>query len=355
MFSLHASGTGGFITNEYELDHLSSTNTFVGDRGNTYNTNPAWTIVSGETYEYAVVLGGFNSTAWAWDGVSATWDYGAFAFQKTGEAGNWELMHVQPTGGAATVYPRWASYSTAITIDNLKNPDVDLSSFVAPLANDQFDGTNGQTVESGGTYSGTEIFPSGETTWHKRTDECTGGAGNSVWDINTNKLEFDTGGTDCTNNADYRILYMDVGESDVIAQVNAECDLGNPSWSGLMFRGSAETGSGENHLMFSIHGDGANCDPYLYDMIDGSFTELDSDTAGTMTGGGRYNLLCVVEGNNQDCYINGVPWVAATSSFNNTATRVGFWHYDLNTGVTYNNFAVWVRGTGGEYNDLDNY
>jgi hypothetical protein len=93
----------------------------------------------------------------------------------------------------------------------------------------------------------------------------------------------------------------------------------------------------------------------MYTVIDGTLNAIGSDTGGTMTNGTSYVLICTADGNVQECYRDGDPIFSTSESFNNTATRVGMWHHDTNTGRAYDNFAVWPIGNGGEYNVLDNY
>ncbi len=143
--------------------------------------------------------------------------------------------------------------------------------------------------------------------------------GDADWRIDTNTAELGVAGTNPSNNASHRYVYVDVGASDFIFEVDVKYDSNSNGRNGVMFRGSAETGSGQNHWIYQLSDVG---DEQLQDAVDGAFVIRDSAAHGAVNGT-SYKLTVIANGTTIRCYRDGVLKLSFTSAFNQTATRMG--------------------------------
>lgn len=314
-------------------------------------------------YETAIILGGFDSSGdpYQTGDTVADFKYAAYYFIKAGA--NWELVYYGPMDTHTFqwkdnqyVMANYAQNASEFEVGRLSVP-VDTLESVFDTALEGFDtftGTNGQTVESGGTYSGTERNMGSDTTWHKRTDECAGGSGDSVWQIDTNTLEFSTTGTNCTYNGGARYLYQTASTADGIIEANIDCkNTDTTYYAGLYIRGAAEGAAGINGYDFRLRGDGSFCDPYLVKYTNGSTATVYSNTSATY-GAGYHNVKAAFEDENWYLFIDGAGVWDGTSADHKTNTRHGLFRVYADD-QDYQDFAFRPRGTGGEYSALDDY
>jgi hypothetical protein len=157
-----------------------------------------------------------------------------------------------------------------------------------------------------------DLDPSGNG-WTQRIGDAT-------WQIDTNTAKLGVAGTNPGNDANVRHVYVDVGVSDFIFEANVKYDSGANGANGVMFRGSAETGSGINLWQYRLRDNG---NEELREVEDGSVTLRDSAVHGAVNGT-SYKLTVIASGTTIRCYRDGALKLSyASATFNQTATRMG--------------------------------
>ena len=144
--------------------------------------------------------------------------------------------------------------------------------------------------------------------------------GDADWRIDTNTAELGVAGTNPANNAATRYVYVDVGVSDFIFEANVRYDSGVSGANGLIFRGSAETGSGTNLWEYRLDDSG---NERLLEWENGSVTERDSAVHGAVDQT-VYKVTIIANGTTIRVYRDGALKLEYTSAtFNQTATWMG--------------------------------
>lgn len=312
-------------------------------------------FTTSSTYSGAIVLGGCDSTGASYKlgDTKADFAYGATYFMKGGsEYPTWTMTGKSCKGNTATLYNHLQQYHAVTTYtDNVSIPVDDLSSVLQPGEMDSFEGTTGDTLGSGGTHQ-TDI---GGIVWHKRTDECAGGTGDSVWaidDAGEGYAELTTTGSSCTYLPTYNYIYVDKGYSDLLAKSRIKCSATVDHSSGLFIRGSAETANGVNYWAVILYGDTTTCDVYFYKYVDGTPTTIYSNATANLTNGAYHDVAFVARGQTIELYINEVLVHQATGqTFNQTATRTGLFTTNNIIDKAYKDFVLYPR-TSGNYSAI---
>ncbi len=161
--------------------------------------------------------------------------------------------------------------------------------------------------------------------------------GDADWRIDTNTAELGVAGTDPANNGTVRYVYVDVGVSDFIFEADVKFTNTINYSDGLMFRGSAETGSGTNNWVYRL----TLSDELLVEVDDGGVTVRDT-AAQTAVGGTVHKLTVIANGTTIRCYRDGVLKLEYTSAtFNQAATRMGLRADDRGlTDKAFDNVAI---------------
>ena len=308
---------------------------------------------SAQKNEFALVVGGYDGSAipYKTGDAAANFTEGAALFHSAND-GSWELLWKDADSTSANVYPTIQTHTAAaIVFDTLLHPTDTLEALLQPNSLDTFTDSNGTNL----TAHTMDVDPQGATGWTSKP--CLE---NEVWDIDTNTVELETvsDGSACNGNDDRHFVYVDSGESDIVADVNITCEGTNGKLPGLMFRAKADTAGGENLWMFGFNGMN-ECDWLLLKYVDGAGTTVEADTGfnGAKT---TYAMRVIADTQSISGYIDGVAVSAQVGQSDlQTETWTGLFEFSgLEDGSekAFDNFAVWPRGTGGEYDTtLDAY
>lgn len=250
---------------------------------------------------------------------------GHFLFVKSG--GNWLLLWVSSTGTTNPLYPIVHNFDATATVDYLKVPAA--LWLPTPPASAGFSawGTSDGFGHAEGVAGGLGSGGSG-LTWTDDTGE---------WGV-TAGAAYSSGGTGTDET-----VHVDTAVADVIASVKVTRSAGSP---GLIVRYA----DGANYVK-AVH-NGTNAQ--LIKMVAGTPTTL-VNTAATYVAGAA--LLVICEGQKFRLYYNnaliGAEQTIADAGLA-SGTRQGMTNRD-GVGNSFDDFAVYARGTGGEYSALDNY
>lgn len=344
--SAHAATTGGLALHSSAAlsgtpTHMlnSSTTTLQASATAGGALQAIGALTAGQSYTFEIVAGGWDSTGFP----STSGLYGASYYVKGGTEYATRTRVFQNTGdNTATLYPTISQNgATAESYDDVRATTFTNTAFFTPTAADSFTGTNGDLLT-------THALDVGAFTWTKRVAD-------SAWSIDTNTAEMTAAGTNPAKNAGVRYLYIDSAITDAIIDLKVVCDITAAKISGIFFRGSAETANGVNGWDYILFGDGANCDEYVQKTVDGTSTNVFTNTSGTMTNGTYYNLRIILSGNTIRVYRDGVKIGSDISdSFNATATWHGLYTTTALVDKAFDNFTIYPR-TSTAYNVLDNY
>lgn len=284
-------------------DDASSTHAVVG------------TVVDATEYSLLVLQGGFSASAIPFYTGQAAADHkrGFHYFIKGGTFTNWTRAWISPTNNTATLYPyAQVLEASAVNSDDWLVPTniLNIDTMYQPLFLDTFNTGSGSLDAR---QSDIDVDSSGNG-WTQRVADAD-------WRIDTNTAELGVAGSDPGNNAKHRYIYVDVNVSDFIYEVDMKYDSGATGRNGVIFRGSAETGNGQNQWVYRMSGDSG--DEELFEVEDGSFTSRDSAAHGAVNQT-VYKLTVIANGTTIRCYRDGALKLEYTSaSFNETETRMG--------------------------------
>ena len=247
---------------------------------------------------------------------------GAYYFIKGGAFTNWTLIWVSSVNGNATLYPCMihGSGANAFSSDFIRVIPNGLLWLPIPLASDGFGGTFGTTDGLGhAETSGIGAGGSG-VTWTQQA----GTWGNSAGKAAASAL---SGGL--------AIATVDVGTANVFVMMTPARTAAN---AGLTLRYV----DANNHIRVYIDGTNAKVD----DVVAGVVTNRISAVAT------QNSLICVdLSGANVRLYVNNVLTGSSSAIANTTGTAHGL--YTTDTGATFDNLAIYPKGTNGEHNALN--
>lgn len=286
--------------------------------------------------EYALILGGYSSGE-PWDGSDTGYDDGVVVLCKIDGASNWLLYGRWSPGDDTTLYPFVAAYniSTAYQLfDYLQIVDEDYSSLITPIVLDTFTDTDTTTLAS--------HTPDVDTEAGGWTDVS------SKYTISSNAAI-----TDGTQSS-YLDAYIDAGEADVMVEVDGYWSETIKTWSYILARYTdannlwlaGQTSFGTTPWTWGI-----------YEKNAGSYTTRASDT-GSTTGSGGVTVRQVLITDDEDMFFyipdEGISVSYASAALNKTSTNYGISGTQSGSGTTptFDNFAIYPRGTNGEYNDI---
>lgn len=280
--------------------------------------------VNGQVYQFAFILGGYdvNGVPYKAGDTKANFTYGGAIFAKgAADLPNWSLLYRDKNANAATVYPYINTRTgNAFIFDDLKVPDADLSNLLEPVVLDTFTDTNGTSLDAH-----TMDVGSGWT-------EHLG-----VWEIQSNEAK--TTSVSTLQLATILTLYADaIIEVAVTTSVN--------SFLGIAFR-FTDT---DNAWWAELDAGG---DRAVIKERTSATTTLRAETAVTIDDATTYRLVVILDGDVITVIADDTVRVTYTSSVRNTVKTHGLKAYRASE--KFDNFAVYPRGAGAEYSDLDTY
>lgn len=150
---------------------------------------------------------------------------------------------------------------------------------------------------------------------------------------------------------------VDAGESDVIVEagVSLQSLTYNRAPAGVVARLN-DPDNPTDFLLAYIDGGGANNwgTFYLFQVVDNTYTTLiatDLNTKGTSySAGGKIKLI--LSGANIYAYYKDIYMGSAVSNEQNIINNTRHGLFSTVPGNTFSNFAMWPRGTGGEFQDI---
>ncbi len=297
---------------EFEFD-VSDNLTVVADDASASHI-VVGTVVDATEYKLLVLQGGFNSSAIPFYTGQTAADHkrGFHYFIKNGTFTTWTRAWISSTNNTTTLYPyAQVLEASAVNSDDWYVPTLPLNvdTMFQPLFLDTFNTGSGSLDARDADID----YDSSGNGWTQRV-------GDADWRIDTNTAELGVVGTDPGNNGTFRYVYVDVGVGDFIFEADVKFDGGGSGINGVMFRGSAETGSGVNLWHYLLHTNGTE---FLQEVDDGSATTRDSAVHGAVDNT-VYKITVIANGTTIRIYRDGALKLEYTSAtFNQTATQMG--------------------------------
>ncbi len=272
------------------------------------------TLSVGTDYKLLTLAGGFDTNQIPFKTGDTIGDflYGWHYFIKGGPFTTWTQLWTTNVNNDSPMYPYLQVHTaTATLFDDLLVPTLPLNvdTMFQPLFLDTF---NTGTGSLDARQSSIDVDSSGNG-WTQRV-------GDADWRIDTATAELGVAGTNPVKNADYRHAYVDVGVSDFIFTADVRFDSTIRGANGLIFRGSAATGNGENQWIYWFDYNGQEI---LYQVEDGSPTVRDTAAHGAVNQT-VYKITAIANGTTIRIYRDGALKLEYTSAtFNQTATQMG--------------------------------
>jgi len=262
-------------------------------------------------YEFALVLGGYDSNGvpWRTGETAASYLYGAAMYAKGGIYTTWTLIWRYSTDNTTPLYAVIVGYDSVGTCDDYKIADVDLSAVLDTTALSTFDAANGTSLDA--------ITPEVGGAW---TEDL------SDFDIQGNRANH-TG-------ANVRaVAYVDLGIADCMIDsvFNGPATL----LGGLSIRYTDVN----NRWMMQLS-DALNR-VSLYEINGGVATER-AFAAVAIVAATDYDMRAICYGQTIDCFLDGGNKSSyGLAAFNETVTRHGLYAY--RNGARHDNFAIYAR------------
>lgn len=267
------------------------------------------------------------ATATPYDIAAVLRSAGAYFFIKGGAWAEWSLLWFRDAGATATLYPIAESRNVAVGWDQVLIPAERW--LPVPLASDgcsalnTTDGLGHAEGVAGGLGSG-----GSDEAWTDDTGEWSVGGG----------VAASSGGT-----GQDETRHIDTGAADVIASVKITRAAGSP---GVIVRYA----DGANYVK-AVH-NGTNAQ--LIKVVAGTPTTL-INSAATYSAGAEIRTIC--EGQKFRLFYNNVAIGSEQTIADaglQSGTRQGLTNLN-GAGNTFDDFVVMARGSGGEYDDLDDF
>jgi hypothetical protein len=297
-----------------------STTTLVA-AGLTYST---W-------YEFALVLGGHDSSEIPWfSGAGGTYNYGCGLYIKGGAYTTWTLLW-RFLRGVDNVYPQIQQYeSTGRTcfFDNLRVPDADLSAVLQPTCFSTFDAANGTSLDA--------ITPEVGGAWTEQAGDL---------EILSNKC---VANTYASNQV---LATVAAGVADVLCDAVLNTGDGGTTAGYLVLRYTDTTHfwlAGKTSL---------GSETVIYEKNGGSLTKRAS-AASPWVDSTDYDIRAIAYGQTIDGFVDGGTKISyASAALNETATVHGVRLFENtpNVAPTFDNFAVYPRTSSAYENELDSH
>lgn len=247
---------------------------------------------------------------------------GAFYYIKGGAYTTWTLFWLSTTNNAATVYPTLSNRNMISTHDFIRVPST--LWLPTPLAYDTF-------TRSNGALGNTETTgPDGQAVTARAWTATLG-----TWAIASNVANC----TALDGGASVGIATLPASSANVIASVAVTRAAGQ---AGLVLRYQ-------------------DADNYLFAFHDGTNAKLTKRVAGVETNvisaaaayGAARVVRVILDGTAAELYYNGVRIGTGGTVPASSCAVHGL--YTNNTNPTLDNFTIFPRGSGGEYDVLNNY
>jgi len=262
-------------------------------------------------YQFAIVLGGYDSNGMPWRSgqASASFLYGAAFFIKGGTFTNWTLVWRSAQMNTATLYVGFQNSNSVGTIDNFRVPDRSYQAVLQPTCLSTFTGSNGTSLDA--------ITPEVGGSWTEQSGD---------WDIQGNRASLAT--------AANSVATVASGISDILADcVAVSVDIGG--YAGIALRFSDTS----NYWYVRVHRSENNF--AIIEVNGGGFT-IRATTP--ITYAGNHDVRCIAYGQTIDAFMDGGNKLTyGAAALNEGATIHGLYGRTNVATVTLDKFAVYPR------------
>lgn len=283
--------------------------------------------IDGGTYSVGIALGGYSSNV-PWDGSSAGYEEGAAFFFKDGS--NWVLDYRSGFCSTTPLYPGSAiiTNTRTVDVDDWIVPGELLTDLLAPTVLDTFADSNGTAL--------TARTPTVDTIGSGWTDST----GN--WDIQSNKASY------ATSDSTHRQATIDSGLADVVIE-------GVVNMSSANERASVIVRYTDDNNLWRLYVDNFGNSINIY-QVNGGVNTSRASASVTVANATDYRVVGVLDDDNITMYFNDATRITYASAVALKTNTVHGIHAYVNGGsVTHDNFAIYPRGTNGEYAIIDDY
>lgn len=275
-------------------------------------------IVADTDFQYALVLGGYDSNAvpWRTGETAADYKYGCAVYIKGGTYTNWTLLWRVQLGNDTPLYVQhqnWERTGRYLFVDDIKVPDQSLEAVLQPTALSTFTDSNGTSLDA--------ITPEVGGTW---TEE----QGN--WDIQSNYANVSTHDG---SGSSYSKGHISTTLSDFMIDCIVRGTTGRIGSIGFRF-------TDDTHWWMCTFGNPAGNQVVLYEQNNGWTSR--ASTAVTVNLNTDYDLRVIADGQNIDCFVDGGYKITyGSAALNETETTHGI--AGNSTNCRAKNFAVYPR------------
>lgn len=352
--TMSSGDTGGagypykITVNGSALESTGLTIGFVGDSGQQYST--LWlnsgdiafhyeeversslvvgTVSNSTDEDFVFIRGGYDASRIPMASASdiASYNYGTAYFRY--ESSNWKLLyktyHQQDSDhqrAAASIYDYGG------TLDELLVPNQTYADVLEPIVLDLFTDTNGTALAS-----------------HSPDVDTEAGGWSALLgtpEIQSNKLTTDTPST-------LGYGYIEAGTSDVVMYATVNFSASSPTKAGAFVCRVVDS---DNYWLLQITAPQTGKEVTIYDKTGGSFT-LRASTDDALNLNTDYPVIAISDDEEMRLIFRHYTTISyASATVHKTATKHGAGTND--TAAAVDNFAIFARGTGGEYSSLNN-